>query len=48
MTVGAPRHDAFGMPASRATTAEQLAEQLSRALAQPGPHLIDAAIPAAA
>ncbi|MEU4337858.1 acetolactate synthase large subunit [Micromonospora lupini] len=39
---------AFGMPTSRATTAEQLAEQLSQALAQPGPHLIDAAIPPAA
>lgn len=39
---------AFGMPASRATTAEQLAEQLTQALHQPGPHLIDAVIPAAA
>ncbi|MFI5924720.1 acetolactate synthase large subunit [Micromonospora sp. NPDC051543] len=40
--------NAFGMPASRATTAEQLAEQLSRALAHDGPHLIEAVIPAAA
>ncbi|WP_433533845.1 acetolactate synthase large subunit [Micromonospora sp. CA-249363] len=40
--------NAFGMPASRVTTAEQLAEQLSRALTQPGPHLIEAVLPAAA
>ena len=40
--------EAFGVPASRATTAEQLAEQLSRALAEPGPHLIDATIAPAA
>lgn len=32
----------MGVPASRAETAEQLAEQLQRALAEPGPHLIDA------
>ena len=36
----------FGVPASRATTAEDLAEQFRAALRQPGPHLIDAAIPA--
>lgn len=36
----------FGVPASRATTAEDLAEQFRAALGQPGPHLIDAAIPA--
>ena len=32
----------MGVPASRATTAEELADQLARALAEPGPHLIDA------
>jgi acetolactate synthase-1/2/3 large subunit len=34
----------MGVPASRATTAEELATQLARALAEPGPHLIDAAL----
>ncbi|MFC4000397.1 acetolactate synthase large subunit [Prauserella oleivorans] len=37
--------EGMGVPASRATTAEELAEQFARALAEPGPHLIDAAIP---
>ena len=32
----------MGVPASRATTAEELADQLARALAEPGPHLIEA------
>ena len=32
----------MGVPASRAQTAEELAEQLRWALAEPGPHLIDA------
>jgi acetolactate synthase-1/2/3 large subunit len=36
----------FGVPATRATTAEELAEQFADAVRQPGPHLIDAAIPA--
>ncbi|MFC6018078.1 acetolactate synthase large subunit [Plantactinospora solaniradicis] len=36
---------AFGVPASRATTAEELAEQFTRAIAEPGPHLIEAVIP---
>ncbi|MHC9297504.1 acetolactate synthase large subunit [Mycobacterium sp. LTG2003] len=36
----------FGVPATRATTAEELAAQFSAALAAPGPHLIDAAISA--
>ncbi|CDQ43150.1 acetolactate synthase large subunit [Mycolicibacterium neoaurum] len=36
----------FGVPASRAGTAEELAAQFSAALAEPGPHLIDAAVPA--
>ncbi len=34
----------LGVPATRATTAEELAEQLQKALAEPGPHLIDAVI----
>ncbi|CDP89194.1 MULTISPECIES: acetolactate synthase large subunit [Mycolicibacterium] len=36
----------FGVPATRATTAEELADQFRTALAEPGPHLIDAALPA--
>jgi acetolactate synthase-1/2/3 large subunit len=36
----------FGVPASRASTAEELADQFRAAVAEPGPHLIDAAIPA--
>ncbi|HVV13855.1 acetolactate synthase large subunit [Amycolatopsis sp.] len=35
----------MGVPATRATTAEELAEQFRAALAEPGPHLIDAAVP---
>ena len=31
-----------GVPATRATTAEELAEQFGRALLEPGPHLIEA------
>jgi acetolactate synthase-1/2/3 large subunit len=34
----------MGVPATRATTAEELADQLQRALAEPGPHLIDAVL----
>jgi len=34
------------VPATVATTCEELAEQFSAALAEPGPHLIDARIPA--
>ena len=37
--------NAFNVPATRATTAEQLAEQFRQALTEPGPHLIDATIP---
>jgi acetolactate synthase-1/2/3 large subunit len=37
--------EGMGVPATRATTAEELAEQFSRALGEPGPHLIDAAVP---
>jgi len=35
----------MGVPASRATTAAELGGQLRNALAEPGPHLIEAAIP---
>jgi acetolactate synthase-1/2/3 large subunit len=35
----------MGVPASRADTAPQFTTQLRRALAEPGPHLIEAAIP---
>lgn len=35
----------FGVPASVATSCEGLAEQFRAALAQPGPHLIDARVP---
>jgi len=35
----------MGVPASRATTAEELATLLSTALAEPGPHLIEAVVP---
>ena len=34
----------MGVPASRATTPAELADQLRRALAEPGPHLIDAVL----
>jgi acetolactate synthase I/II/III large subunit len=37
----------MGVPASRAATAPDFAAQLRRALAEPGPHLIEAVIPAA-
>jgi acetolactate synthase I/II/III large subunit len=36
----------MGVPASRAATASELATQLRRALAEPGPHLIEAVLPA--
>ncbi|HEY1323889.1 MAG TPA: acetolactate synthase large subunit [Streptosporangiaceae bacterium] len=35
----------MGVPASRAETAPEFAEQLRRALAEPGPHLIEAQVP---
>jgi acetolactate synthase-1/2/3 large subunit len=35
----------MGVPATRASTAEELAEQFAKALAEPGPHLIEAAVP---
>ncbi|MFD1113412.1 acetolactate synthase large subunit, partial [Sphaerisporangium aureirubrum] len=37
--------EGFGVPATRATTAEELAAQFAEALRAPGPHLIDAVIP---
>jgi acetolactate synthase-1/2/3 large subunit len=37
----------MGMPASRATTADEFVTELRRALAAPGPHLIEAIVPAA-
>ncbi|WP_067974224.1 acetolactate synthase large subunit [Mycolicibacter icosiumassiliensis] len=37
--------EGFGVPATVATTCEELAEQFRRAVAEPGPHLIDARIP---
>jgi acetolactate synthase-1/2/3 large subunit len=37
--------EGFGVPATRATTAEELETQFSTAVAAPGPHLIDAAVP---
>jgi acetolactate synthase-1/2/3 large subunit len=33
------------VPATRATTAEELADQLRSALAEPGPHLVQAVLP---
>ena len=36
----------MGVPATRATTAEEFAAQLRNALAEPGPHLIEAIVPA--
>ncbi len=35
----------MGVPATRAATAAEFAAQLRRALAEPGPHLIEALIP---
>ncbi|TYP87162.1 acetolactate synthase large subunit [Blastococcus xanthinilyticus] len=35
----------MGVPATRARTAEELADQFRRALAEPGPHLIDVVLP---
>jgi acetolactate synthase-1/2/3 large subunit len=35
----------LGVPASRATTAEDFAKQLGHALAEPGPHLVEAVLP---
>ncbi|HEX8804234.1 MAG TPA: thiamine pyrophosphate-dependent enzyme, partial [Acidimicrobiales bacterium] len=35
----------LGVPATRATTAEELADQLARSLAEPGPSLVEAVVP---
>lgn len=35
----------MGVPATRASTAEELADQFAGALAEPGPHLIEAMVP---
>jgi acetolactate synthase-1/2/3 large subunit len=35
----------MGVPGTRATTAEELVVQLQHALAEPGPHLIEAMLP---
>jgi acetolactate synthase-1/2/3 large subunit len=35
----------MGVPASRARTTEELAEEFGKALAEPGPHLIEAVVP---
>jgi acetolactate synthase I/II/III large subunit len=37
--------EGMGVPATRATTAEELAEQFGKALSEPGPHLIEAMVP---
>ncbi|MEB3979678.1 acetolactate synthase large subunit [Mycobacterium sp. 663a-19] len=37
--------EGMGVPARRATTAEELADALRAAFAEPGPHLIDAVVP---
>ena len=37
----------MGLPASTATTCEELADQFSKALKEPGPHLIEALVPSA-
>ncbi|HKN97080.1 MAG TPA: thiamine pyrophosphate-dependent enzyme, partial [Pseudonocardiaceae bacterium] len=36
----------MGVPASRATTGDELAAQFEKALVEPGPHLIEAVVPA--
>jgi acetolactate synthase-1/2/3 large subunit len=36
----------MGVPAAHADTSEELAEHLTRALTEPGPHLIEAVVPA--
>ena len=38
----------LGVPARRASTAEELAAALQQAYAEPGPHLIEAIVPALA
>jgi acetolactate synthase-1/2/3 large subunit len=38
----------MGVPATRATTADELLDQLARALAEPGPHVVESIIPSTA
>jgi acetolactate synthase-1/2/3 large subunit len=51
LDLGAPSLDfvalatGMGVPATRARTADELAQQFRAALAEPGPHLIDAVLP---
>ena len=40
-----PSPTGLGVPATRATTADELSDQLARALAEPGPALIEAMVP---
>jgi acetolactate synthase-1/2/3 large subunit len=40
-----PIANGLGVPATRAETAEEFADQFERALHEPGPHLIDAVLP---
>jgi acetolactate synthase-1/2/3 large subunit len=35
----------MGVPATRATTADELVDQLRRSLAEPGPSVIEAMVP---
>ena len=37
--------EGMGVPARRVTTAEELADALADAFAEPGPHLIEAVVP---
>ncbi len=37
--------EGMGVPATRANTAEELADQFAKALAEPGPHVIEAMVP---
>jgi acetolactate synthase-1/2/3 large subunit len=37
--------EGFGVPGSTARTVGELADQLGRAFAEPGPHLIDVLVP---
>jgi acetolactate synthase-1/2/3 large subunit len=39
--------EGLGVPATRATTAEEMSDQLARALRTPGPALIEAMVPSA-
>jgi acetolactate synthase-1/2/3 large subunit len=35
----------MGVPATRATTADELVTQLEAAIAEPGPHVVEAIVP---